>query len=207
MLKCWLVRAALGTLVVLSAHGSGFAGHGGGGHGGGGHGGGVGHGAGGVGHAGGAGHGGYGSYGRGGYGGYGYGGLGYGYGGFGYGGYIAPSAGYNYDAPATVLTPVPSTSYYYAALGDRAAPVPPPSETGTAAITVLVPADAEIWFEGEKTSQTGNIRTFESTPVPPGRTFTYDIRARWREDGKVVDLTRSVKFQAGQKVQLDFFRP
>ena len=63
-----------------------------------------------------------------------------------------------------------------------------------------MPADAEIWFEGDKTSQTGTSRTFVSPALQPGRNFTYDIRARWiSSEGKNVDQTRQVRVQADMR--------
>jgi uncharacterized protein (TIGR03000 family) len=75
----------------------------------------------------------------------------------------------------------------------------------TAAIMdVRVPADAEIWFEGAKTGQSGPKRTFVSPPLEKGQAFTYEIRARWTEGGKPVEQTRQVNVRAGEQVQVDF---
>jgi uncharacterized protein (TIGR03000 family) len=95
----------------------------------------------------------------------------------------------------------PRWSYYYTPLA--VAPVP---ETDTRALVdVRVPADAEVLFEGDKTSQTGSNRAFLSPALEPGRTFTYDIRARWTgADGKPVEQTRQAKVQAGRRTLVDF---
>ena len=70
---------------------------------------------------------------------------------------------------------------------------------------VRVPANAEVWVEGDKTSQTGAVRHFSSPALTPGKTFTYDLRARWTgADGKAVDRTKQVKVQAGARVGVDF---
>src|SRR5262245_11779316 len=63
-------------------------------------------------------------------------------------------------------------------------PVPGMLATSAATIRVRVPADAEVWFGLEKTTQTGPERTFQSPPVPPGRSYVYSVRARWVEGGK-----------------------
>jgi uncharacterized protein (TIGR03000 family) len=81
-------------------------------------------------------------------------------------------------------------------------PVAPNPNSAT--MNVKVPAGAEIWFEGSKTGQTGTTRTFVSPPLEPGRGFTYDVRARWTENGKEVDQTRQVHVRAGEKVDVDF---
>ena len=43
-------------------------------------------------------------------------------------------------------------------------------------ITVNVPNEAQIWFEGSKTSQTGTSRQFISPALKPGRNYTYNLR-------------------------------
>lgn len=160
-----------------------------------------------------------------GYGGYGYGGYGYGnYGGYrggyydrgyydrgysyprssyyGYGGrysdsyYSAPA--YRYSAPSTVYTP--ETVYYEAETPTRS--------SSTAQITVHVPsANAEIWLDGQPTSQRGMQRTFVTPRLNAGSTYTYEIKARWMENGQPVEQTRSVRFQTGQTVRVDFNQP
>jgi uncharacterized protein (TIGR03000 family) len=68
-----------------------------------------------------------------------------------------------------------------------------------------VPADAEIWFSGEKTSQSGSFRQFVSPPLAAGREYTYEIRLKWREGERTRDQTRRVTFQAGDRIRLDYF--
>ncbi len=74
-----------------------------------------------------------------------------------------------------------------------------------AAIQVRVPANAEIWFDNHKTRQTGSMRTFVSPPLETGKTFTYNIHARWMDSsGKVIDQTKQVEVQAGKRSMADF---
>src|SRR5260370_27645314 len=61
-----------------------------------------------------------------------------------------------------------------------------------ALIDVLVPADAEIWFDGAKTVQNGEFRQFVSPPLMPGHDFFYEIKARWMENGKKIARSRRV---------------
>jgi uncharacterized protein (TIGR03000 family) len=203
----------------------GGGGHGGGGHGGGGHGGG-GHGGG---WHGGGGHGGYhggyyhGGYNRGyyGWGGYGYGyypyglgiGLALGYGlGSGYGGYggYGYSSGYGpgyYDGA--------NLDYYY---GQQPPPGYDPNMAGPGGapngivnltdgdvlFNVRVPANATVWVNGGQTTQTGPRREFMSSGLTPGKTYNFEIRAQWEQGGKIVDQTRKVPIQGGERRTVDF---
>ena len=57
---------------------------------------------------------------------------------------------------------------------------------------VLVPADAEIWIGGKKTQPTGgSARCFVSPALETGKEFTYDFRAKWRENGEEVEPPRA----------------
>jgi uncharacterized protein (TIGR03000 family) len=100
--------------------------------------------------------------------------------------------------------PVQSGACLSAYPSDNAAPASV-TDRNSALIAVRVPANAEIWFDGEKTSQTGSEREFVSPPLTPGRTFSYDVRARWRDNGRTVDRTRHVDVRAGQRQKVDFF--
>jgi uncharacterized protein (TIGR03000 family) len=96
--------------------------------------------------------------------------------------------------------------YYYARPYFPAPAVAAMPDLGSRALLdVRVPADAEVFVEGDKTSQTGSDRTFVSPALEPGRTFTYDIRARWAgPDGKPIEQTRQVKVQGGRRTPVDF---
>ena len=78
---------------------------------------------------------------------------------------------------------------------------------GVARITVIVPADAEVFFDGNPTKQTGTQRVFDSPPLKPGSRYTYSVRARWTADGRPVDQTRSVPVRAGAQIRVDFTSP
>jgi uncharacterized protein (TIGR03000 family) len=182
---------------------------------------------------GGYGYGGYG-YGGYGYGGYGYGGLGYGYGyphygygygnyslyrpfgygGYGYGiyGYGGPGSYGNY-APAYVTPYYGSLSYgpsdyayspqtaVYQSLYPSNVNQP---TNNHAFIKVAVPPDAEVFFDGSPTQQRGPNREFQTPPLDPSRTFTYQIRATWTQNGQKMDQTRTVSVQANRTATVDF---
>lgn len=132
------------------------------------------------------------------YGGRGYGVLGYGY---------APD--YYYATPGYAVNP----TYYYA----QPAVITPPARAvqsfysgpeeaqQVAAVTVVVPtADTQVWFGNTPTTQQGMERLFHSPALEPGKNFTYNVKARWTENGKAVERERQVRVQAGQKITVNF---
>jgi uncharacterized protein (TIGR03000 family) len=78
-----------------------------------------------------------------------------------------------------------------------------------AQITVSAPADAEIWFNDTKTTLTGTtltgaVREYQSPPLTPGIRYTYEVRARWNENGHEVTQTQQVEVTAGAQVIVNF---
>jgi uncharacterized protein (TIGR03000 family) len=135
---------------------------------------------------------------------------------FNYNGYIDPwtgrpgngaySGGFSFSNTQYRYVPTWRTPLYpqpaYAYPQPFAYPSPVTTE---ASIQVQVPANAEIWFDNRKTSQTGELRTFVSPSLENGKTFTYAVRARWTDaSGKVVEQTKQVEVQAGQLSTADF---
>jgi len=74
----------------------------------------------------------------------------------------------------------------------------------SAYVTVSVPADAEIWFNDIKTTSTGAVREYQSTSLTPGTRYTYELRARWNENGHEVAQTQQVEVTAGTRVNVHF---
>jgi uncharacterized protein (TIGR03000 family) len=137
-------------------------------------------------------------YGRGGYGSPGYYGSGYSpsYG-------FSPSYGMPYagDAGPAVssLGQSGGQSFYYS---------PSAQNPNAALIQVRVPTNAEIFIEGDKTTQTGAVRLFQSPELQPGKSYTYDVRASWTDaGGKPVERTKQVRVQAGARASVDFNNP
>jgi len=116
--------------------------------------------------------------------------------------------------------PLPASPYIYP-YGDRArimwgypsapsvtafepptAPTTPPEPV--AYLEVQVPNGAQIWLEGSKTKQTGTTRLFVSPPLNAGEEYTYEVRARWTQDGREVEQTQRVAVHAGDRLHLTF---
>jgi uncharacterized protein (TIGR03000 family) len=109
-----------------------------------------------------------------------------------------PISGY---APQYTLVTGPGgyTSFYPSELGGQGT-----RDANAALVDVKVPADAQIWFNDARTRQTGTNRQFESPSLTPGKTYTYDIRARWMGDDGEVTRTKQVTVRAGARVAVDF---
>ena len=103
--------------------------------------------------------------------------------------------------PTTVQTAVPTTVQ---AVVPTAAPVVVPAPGASVVVTVDVPPDADVWFNGAPTAQKGTVRRYISPALAPGMNYTYFVRARWLEDGVAVDQTRRVTVRAGDQLTVDF---
>jgi uncharacterized protein (TIGR03000 family) len=66
-----------------------------------------------------------------------------------------------------------------------------------------VPADAEVWFNGVKTKQTGAQRYFFSPPLAAGKQYTYQLLARWSKEGKPIERKQELDVRAGDALRLD----
>jgi uncharacterized protein (TIGR03000 family) len=77
-------------------------------------------------------------------------------------------------------------------------------DTNVAHITVRVPANADLEFEGQKTQQKGSMREFVSPPLTPGKDYTYDIKARWTENGRDMTKDQHVTVRAGSQAMVNF---
>jgi len=161
-------------------------------------------------------------------------GLGLGLGGYGLGfgngyygsGYYSPSyynSGYAYSPSYSSYSYVPNYSYApeyndaqspdYSIQANPSTPsattqqslyYSPPQTDNSAQIRVLVPAGAQVWVGGALTSQTGSERVFASPAIQPGRTYTYEVKARWMQEGEPVEQVKQVRVQANQTTTVDF---
>jgi uncharacterized protein (TIGR03000 family) len=83
------------------------------------------------------------------------------------------------------------------------APVPANAEQ-TVTVEVNVPAGAEVWFDGEKTSQSGPGRVFRSPPLQAGVSYMYLVRAKWTEAGREVEQMQTISVHAGERINVAF---
>jgi len=129
---------------------------------------------------------------------YGYGYPTYGTGFAGYSGYFVGSSDrtvvinnyYTPPAPVVVSPPQP----------ERAPEVlPPATRNGVAQIEVSLPADADLFFQGVKMKKTGARRSFVTPPLEAGESYTYQVRAVWKENGREVTQSRGLSVHAGDR--------
>jgi uncharacterized protein (TIGR03000 family) len=152
----------------------------------------------------------------------GYGSLGYG---LGYGGYGLGSGGYgysypysssyysypdysgytypdysSYSYPITTSTPVINSvvpaSGVYSSIPSTSAPSSTPAP---ATVTVVVPENAQVWFDGKETSETGHDRVFTSATLQPDQSSVLEVKARW--DGST--RTMQLPIRAGDKISVE----
>jgi uncharacterized protein (TIGR03000 family) len=149
----------------------------------------------------------YGGYGRYGYG-YGYGlGIGVGlylpYYGYGYGAY-APY--YSYYPPVYDGTFAPDGGINLSAGGQPAPQRPAPDNL--AHLQLTVPANAEVLIDGTTTTQTGTTREFVTPTLTQGSKYSYKFTVRYSDaNGKIVEDSRDIRFQANDWFAIDFTRP
>jgi uncharacterized protein (TIGR03000 family) len=113
--------------------------------------------------------------------------LGYGSGadlGYSYG-ELAPSYSSGYQAPELYSTASPGTA------------------DTSAYVTVKLPPNANLSFDGVTTTATGSVREFVSPPLKPGQ-YTYAVRARWSENGHDITQTHRVVVSPGAHIKVDF---
>lgn len=78
-----------------------------------------------------------------------------------------------------------------------------PRPDDRARIWLRLPGDAEVWFEGVKTKQTGTLRYYFSPPLAADRKYSYQIQARWSKDGEPVEWKKRIEVRAGDAIRLD----
>jgi uncharacterized protein (TIGR03000 family) len=85
---------------------------------------------------------------------------------------------------------------------------PRPPADNAVHLQLLVPENAEVFIDGNKTSQTGRSREFVSPAVTPGKRYAYKIAVRFPgPGGKMVNDERTIYVRANDWFTIDFTRP
>jgi uncharacterized protein (TIGR03000 family) len=79
----------------------------------------------------------------------------------------------------------------------------------SATISVTLPADAKLTFDGSATTSTSESRRFVSPELTPGWNYHYTLRAEITRDGQKLVEEQVITVRAGQhtRVTMEFARP
>jgi len=81
----------------------------------------------------------------------------------------------------------------------------PQTPPDNALITVRLRPDAKLMVDDMPTNETGPVRQFVIPgSLERGKTYHYNLKAEWNENGQPVKRERKVDFQAGGQVVVDF---
>ena len=63
---------------------------------------------------------------------------------------------------------------------------------------------AAVWPLPPPTLESSPLAVFDSPPLTPGNRYSYEVKARWNENGQVVAQTQQVEVAAGTRVNVHF---
>jgi uncharacterized protein (TIGR03000 family) len=76
-------------------------------------------------------------------------------------------------------------------------------EAPKTSVTLRVPADAKVWLAGSATASMGDVRTFETSSLPAGKSWKgYEIRVATVVDGQERTVSKVIDLAAGDVVDL-----
>lgn len=101
------------------------------------------------------------------------------------------------------LGPYPMT---YAVLTPPVVAVPSSASTAST-ITITLPTEATLLFNGTVAKGTGSIRMYNTPPLQPGVDYAYDLTAEVMRGGKVERITKRVVVRAGEKSAVTLTTP
>jgi uncharacterized protein (TIGR03000 family) len=87
------------------------------------------------------------------------------------------------------------------------APPPDVIPSACAVVQVLVPADAELSFSGNKTDQSGMVRRFVTPSLLAGKNYVYEVQAVWHDNGREVTRKQTIAVEPNQRLTVDFLSP
>lgn len=83
----------------------------------------------------------------------------------------------------------------------RAESVDTEGKKASVTITMMVPADAMVFFDGTKTTQTGTLRKYSTPPISTATTAKYQVAVV--ADEEKINVKRGVIVRGGQRVAFD----
>lgn len=127
-----------------------------------------------------------------------------------------PQVHYGYGMPMKPLPPPPAPPAGPPAVKPEVKPGGPPAvkpmdpikktslTPSHADLVVNLPADAVLFANGIRMSQTSATRRFVTPELQPGQSFHYVLEAEVTRDGKTIRQTRNVEVAAGGRFSVDF---
>lgn len=73
-----------------------------------------------------------------------------------------------------------------------------------ALLKFVLPADAQLYVDGQLTNQQGSERTFTTPPLEPGQLYYYDVVAEFKVAGQTLTERKRVIVQAGADITETF---
>jgi uncharacterized protein (TIGR03000 family) len=73
-----------------------------------------------------------------------------------------------------------------------------------AKVIVRLPAQAELFIDGQRSRLTAPTRTVITPALEPGQDYFYLLRAETVRDGQRVSQTKRVLLRAGRETRVDF---
>jgi uncharacterized protein (TIGR03000 family) len=115
-------------------------------------------------------------------------------------------AGYGYHGPAGYYNyPLGQAAPTIGGPATHAAPVAAPAAEGQ--VSVTLPADAKLLFNGTAAPGSGAVRTFRVPALQPGQAYRYELTAEVVRDGRSERVTESVIVRAGETAKVTLAAP
>ena len=100
-------------------------------------------------------------------------------------------------APLTAILTISCILFPSARAADEVADKKP------AVVVVRLPAEAELTVSGLESKQKSAVREFDTPPLPPGKKFSYTIKAKWKDGDKDVERETKIVVRAGETTEVN----
>ncbi|QVL32419.1 TIGR03000 domain-containing protein [Telmatocola sphagniphila] len=101
--------------------------------------------------------------------------------------------------PTVPLQQMPATP-----ITDFPKEIPPIPAVASLTMNIVVPENAQIYFDDALTKQTGKVRSFVSPEQKLGEVLEYNVRVEWTEAGVPLSKRRKIAGKAGEQITVDF---
>jgi uncharacterized protein (TIGR03000 family) len=81
--------------------------------------------------------------------------------------------------------------------------IPAPPRELPVVLIIRVPAQALVDIEGVRTRSTGDVRRFQSPPLPVDQSFIYNVKATWKAGDQEIVREHKATVRGGDEVTVD----